>query len=275
MVSQALRRCLSIAKDQHRNRAGRNKDQAELTLSQSARGKSVSVSPNSVSISNTASCLKAGGSMGALMRSMEWAKTLLGPFESWSPLRALLNPRFQTAQRDRVVVEPYAKERRPSKLSGDRSLNLLPRQAEETSVPDNDLVLIVDDDDMARHCLVRLIEAKGYRVEAYSSAEEFLVAESRVHPICLLLDATLPGMSGLDLQRRLGDKDLCPPIIFMSAQDEPSIREKALRGGAIAFLLKPFNDVVLLNAVRSVARSPGDGMSSNDQARPFAEAQKY
>jgi FixJ family two-component response regulator len=187
---------------------------------------------------------------------MDWAKTLLVRVGSLSPS---------------LMVEPYARGRRLSKLSGDRPLSLQRHQAEEASVPENDLVLIVDDDDMARHCLVRLIETKGYRAEAYSSAEEFLVAGSRVHPICLLLDATLPGMSGLELQRRLGDKDLCPPIIFMSAQDEPSIREKALRGGAIAFLLKPFNDVVLLNAVRSVARSPGDGMSSNDPARPFAE----
>jgi FixJ family two-component response regulator len=138
-------------------------------------------------------------------------------------------------------------------------------------VSDDDLVLIVDDDDMVRHCLVRFIQARGYRVEAYSSAEEFLVAGAGSNAACLLLDAMLPGMNGLELQRRLGDRDRCIPIIFMSAQDEPSIREKALRGGALAFLLKPFNDVALLNAVRSVVRSPGDGMSSNDEERSFAE----
>jgi hypothetical protein len=126
---------LSIAKDQHRIRAGRNKDQAELTLSQSARGKSVSVSPNSISISNTTSCLKAGGSLSALMRSMEWAKTLLGPVESWPPslqimVRALLNNRLQTAQTDSVMVEPYPNESRLSMLAGDHPLHLLLRQAE-------------------------------------------------------------------------------------------------------------------------------------------------
>jgi len=119
------------------------------------------------------------------------------------------------------------------------------------------LVLIVEDDEMVRRCLVRLIRAMGYMTAAYSSAEEFLVAKQVDEPVCLLLDATLPGMNGLELQRRLADEHRLLPIIFVSAHDEPLVREQALRGGAIAFFVKPFNDEALRNAVESLAKAPG------------------
>jgi FixJ family two-component response regulator len=138
----------------------------------------------------------------------------------------------------------------------------------ETSLTGGDLVLIVDDDDMVRRCLVRLIRARGYMVEAYSSAEEFLFSKQLGNPVCLVLDATLPGMSGVELQRRLADESRRLPIIFMSAHDEPSIRAQALRGGAIVFLLKPFNEEALWSAVESLSSAQANERTREDEAGP-------
>src|ERR1700733_4941109 len=121
----------------------------------------------------------------------------------------------------------------------------------ETDVAGGNLVLVLDDAERVRRCLVRLIRSRGYMVKAYSSAEEFLSAKQLDYPLCLLLDATLTGMSGLELQRRLVDESRHLPIIFMSANDEPSVRARALRDGAIAFLLKPFDEEALWSAVES------------------------
>jgi FixJ family two-component response regulator len=88
----------------------------------------------------------------------------------------------------------------------------------ETRVTRGDLILIVEDDDMVRRCLARLIRTRGYRVETYSSAETFIIAKEKDEAVCLLLDATLTGMSGLELQRWLGDRSRRMPIVFMSAK---------------------------------------------------------
>jgi FixJ family two-component response regulator len=131
----------------------------------------------------------------------------------------------------------------------------------ETGVAGGNLVLVLDDNEMVRRCLVRLIRSRGYMVKAYSSAEEFLSAKQLDHPLCLLLDATLTGMSGLELQRRLVDESRHLPIIFMSANDAPSVRARALRDGAIAFLLKPFDEEALWSAVESLSIAPGERTS--------------
>ncbi|MCU1221809.1 MAG: Transcriptional regulatory protein zraR [Candidatus Angelobacter sp.] len=141
----------------------------------------------------------------------------------------------------------------------------------ETSVAQGAVVLIVDDDEMVRRCLVRLIRAKGYMAQAYSSAEEFLFAKPIDDSVCLLLDATLPGMSGLELQRRLANGSRRLPIIFMSAHDEPCVCEQALRDGAIAFLFKPFNDDALWRAMESVAQAPGERMRPDHEELSVAE----
>jgi FixJ family two-component response regulator len=78
-------------------------------------------------------------------------------------------------------------------------------------------------------------------------------------------------MTGLELQRRLRNEHRCLPIIFMSAYDEPSVREQALQGGAISFLLKPFMGEALFNALKSVSETSGDGMNSQGDEEPFAE----
>lgn len=145
----------------------------------------------------------------------------------------------------------------------------------ETSVAGGNLVLILDDNEMVRRCLVRLIRGRGYMVKAYSSAEEFLVAKQREHPLCLLLDATLPGMSGLELQRRLVDESRHLPIIFMSANNEPSVRARALRGGAIAFLLKPFDEEALWSAVESLSIAPGERISRDGHVEVTTQGEHH
>jgi FixJ family two-component response regulator len=144
------------------------------------------------------------------------------------------------------------------------------RKCLETTALDGHLVLIIEDDDMVRRCLARLIQARGYIVEAYSSAEEFLLAKQVNESVCLLLDATLPGMSGLELQHRLADENCRLPIIFMTAHDESNVREQALHYGAIAFLCKPFNADALWGALESVSKV-SNKLTNDDDARSLAE----
>ena len=115
------------------------------------------------------------------------------------------------------------------------------------------LVSIVDDDDSVRKSLRRLLKSAGLRVEAFTSAEDFLNFGSH-ETACLILDLRLTGMSGLDLQRQLAAENSRVPIIFVSAHDEQEARAQAMQAGAIAFLGKPFNDKTLLDVVHSALK---------------------
>jgi FixJ family two-component response regulator len=121
------------------------------------------------------------------------------------------------------------------------------------------LISIVDDDPPVRKSLERLIKAHGFRTETFASAEDFLETGDQQETACLILDLRLPGMSGLDLQNRLWAESNRVPIVFVSAHDEAESRNQAMKAGAIAFLGKPFNDEVLLQAVHSVVAKWGDG----------------
>ena len=112
------------------------------------------------------------------------------------------------------------------------------------------LVAIVDDDDLFRRSIERLVRAAGFRVEAFGSAEEFLERGSLDRTACAILDMRLPGMNGLDLQQRLITTSRPMPIVFVSAHDEAVMRANAFKAGAIAFLKKPFDNITLLNALQ-------------------------
>src|SRR2546426_11909482 len=118
------------------------------------------------------------------------------------------------------------------------------------TVAETTLISIVDDDKLVRKSIERLIKSSGFRVQAFA-AEDFLRSGNHRDTACLILDARLPGMSGLELQRQLAASHSRVPIIFVSAHDVQEAREKALRAGAVAFLGKPFSDEALLTAVRS------------------------
>jgi FixJ family two-component response regulator len=116
------------------------------------------------------------------------------------------------------------------------------------------LVAIVDDDDLIRKSLRRLLKSANLRVEVFASAEDFLKFGNLDETACLVLDMRLTGMSGLDLQRQLVAQHSGVPIIFVSAHDEQEARAQALGAGAVAFLGKPFSDRVLLDVVHSTLK---------------------
>src|SRR5215469_11380344 len=114
---------------------------------------------------------------------------------------------------------------------------------------DSPLVVIVDDDELFRRSVERLIRSAGFRVDTFGSAEEFLEHGDLDRTACAILDMKLPGMNGLDLQQRLITRPTPMPIVFVSAHEEGTMRVMALRAGAIAFLKKPFDNSTLLDAL--------------------------
>jgi len=116
------------------------------------------------------------------------------------------------------------------------------------------LVAIIDDDELFRRSIERLVDSAGFRVEAFASAEEFLERGNLDRTACAILDMKLPGMNGLELQQRLITSSRPMPIVFVSAHDEAVTRANALRAGAIAFLKKPFDNSTLLDALHRSIR---------------------
>jgi FixJ family two-component response regulator len=110
-------------------------------------------------------------------------------------------------------------------------------------------VFIVDDDASVRGALTRLLRGAGLSVEAFASAEEFLGTVEEMTPGCLVLDARLTGMSGLELQARLTDLAWTLPVVFITAVGDGQLEVDALRAGATVVLRKPFDPRFLLDAV--------------------------
>jgi FixJ family two-component response regulator len=118
------------------------------------------------------------------------------------------------------------------------------------------VVFVVDDDVSVRESLELLIRCAGWQPETFASAQEFLVRPRVPVPSCLVLDVSLPGLSGLDLQKRVSAERPDMPIIFITGYGDVPMTVQAMKGGAVEFLTKPFNDEVLLNALRhAIARS--------------------
>jgi|SRR5579862_3627401 len=111
-------------------------------------------------------------------------------------------------------------------------------------------VFIVDDDRSMRQAIQDLVESVGLRAEPYATGQEFLRRQLTSHPSCLVLDVRLPQMSGLDLQRQLGEIGLQIPIIFITAHGDIPMSVGALKSGAVEFLTKPFRDQDLLDAIQ-------------------------
>ena len=110
-------------------------------------------------------------------------------------------------------------------------------------------VMIVEDDSGLREALCKVLTASGFGVTAFASAEECLEATAARRVSCLVADIRLPGATGLDLYRSLEGRGPAPPVIFMTAFDEPHTREEAARLGARAYLVKPFRGKELAEAV--------------------------
>ena len=120
------------------------------------------------------------------------------------------------------------------------------------------MVAIVDDDELFRRSLERLVRSAGFTVETFGSAEDFLERGNLDRTACAILDMKLPGMNGLDLQRRLITRPRVMPIVFVSAHDDTVMRADAIRAGAMAFLKKPFDGRTLLDALSRLDSIPQD-----------------
>ena len=119
---------------------------------------------------------------------------------------------------------------------------------------DAPLIVVVDDDDLFRRSVERLLRSSGFRVEAFASAEAFLERGDLEGTACAVLDMKLPGMSGLDLQRRLKLRKQPISTVFVSAHDELAGQARVLRAGAIAFLKKPFEQRALIDAIETAIK---------------------
>jgi FixJ family two-component response regulator len=118
------------------------------------------------------------------------------------------------------------------------------------------IVFVVDDDVSVRESLEPLIRCAGWQPELFASAQEFLAHPRIPVPSCLLLDVSLPGLNGLDLQKRVAVERTDMPIIFITGHGDVPMTVQAMKAGAIEFLTKPFSDEVLLSAIRhAIARS--------------------
>ena len=116
-------------------------------------------------------------------------------------------------------------------------------------MPSSSLISIVDDDDSVRESLSGLIRSVGFRVTVFASAEEFLNSNHLSDTDCLILDVRMPGMNGLDLQRRLAASHMSIPVIFITAHGDEEARVRALNGGAVEYLLKPYSEDALLKGI--------------------------
>jgi FixJ family two-component response regulator len=111
------------------------------------------------------------------------------------------------------------------------------------------VVYVVDDDPAVRRSLVRLLRSVGYTVNSFASPLEFLDFQHPDAPRCLILDVKMPGLSGLELQERLADKEISCPIIFITGHGTVPMSVRAMKAGAVDFLEKPFDSEDLLNAI--------------------------
>ena len=113
------------------------------------------------------------------------------------------------------------------------------------------VVFVVDDDPAIRQALQSLIRSVGLRVETFASAQEFHARRRSDAPSCLVLDVRMPGASGLDVQRQLGEQGLTLPIIFITGHGDIPMSVRAMKAGAVEFLTKPFRDQELLDAIQA------------------------
>jgi FixJ family two-component response regulator len=128
---------------------------------------------------------------------------------------------------------------------------LVPGSFEAIAMADtNPIVFVVDDDVSVRESLELLIASAGWQPELFASAGEFLSHPRIAGPCCLVLDVTLPGLDGLELQRQLSDRKEMP-IVFITGHGDVPMSVRAMKAGAIEFLTKPLSDEVLLQAIRN------------------------
>ncbi len=133
-------------------------------------------------------------------------------------------------------------------------------------------VFVIDDDALVRRSVQGLLKSVGLRSEAFETAEEFLQAKRPDVPSCLVLDVSLPGISGLDFQRELAAAGVQIPIVFITGHGDIPMSVKAMKSGAVEFLTKPFQDTDLLDAIRQALERD---RAARQQRRKLADVQKH
>ncbi|HTU45557.1 MAG TPA: response regulator transcription factor [Bryobacteraceae bacterium] len=116
--------------------------------------------------------------------------------------------------------------------------------------PDLPIVFVVDDDISVRESLELLVASAGWKVETFASAQDFLLRSRATAPRCLVLDISMPGLNGLELQKRVAAEHPDMPVIFITGHGDVPKTVQAMKAGAVEFLTKPFNDDALLGAIR-------------------------
>ena len=119
---------------------------------------------------------------------------------------------------------------------------------------DKPIVFVVDDDVSVRESLELLIDFAGWQPETFASAEEFLARPRILKPSCLVLDVSLPNLTGLELQKIIATDRADMPIIFITGHGDVPMTVQAMKGGAVEFLTKPIDDDALLSAIRSAIK---------------------
>jgi len=131
--------------------------------------------------------------------------------------------------------------------------------------PPRPTVFIVDDDASVLRSLARVVRLAGYEARTFASAEEFLghLPLARVTPFCLVVDLTMPGIGGLELQRQFSDTPAACPVIFISGNGTIPATVQAMKQGALTFLSKPFDDEELLQAIAEALAQHRQSLSAS------------
>lgn len=146
------------------------------------------------------------------------------------------------------------------------------RELRASLVPDpTPIVFVVDDDVSVRESLELLIRHQGWQPVLFASAREFLATPRVTGPSCLVLDVSLPDLNGLDLQKRIAVDRSDMPIIFITGYGDVPMTVRAMKAGAVEFLMKPFNDEVLVVAIRSALRRSQKALSVEEETRALRD----
>jgi FixJ family two-component response regulator len=136
-----------------------------------------------------------------------------------------------------------------------RPFNSLFEMSAESPLPEFEaIVFVVDDDLSVRRGLARLFRTVGWKVETFASAQEFLAHRKENIPSCLVLDVALPGLSGLDLQKLILEANREIPIVFITGHQDVPTSVRAMKAGAVEFLVKPFSEEDLLDATQQAIK---------------------
>ena len=135
------------------------------------------------------------------------------------------------------------------------------------------IVFVVDDDVSVRESLESLIRCAGWKPETFASAQPFLSRSKPEVPSCLVLDVSLPGLSGLDLQNRVAADRADMPIIFITGFGDVPMTVRAMKAGAVEFLTKPFDDDVLLSAIRNALERSRVALDRETELRALRDSQ--